>query len=120
MLLDNILDGALMYEIIDKNPMPPQKEGEVAESQYKSSRNLSNVDDDEDASGLQIKYTNSTLRYLFKSIIQEQSIIDKIGFSFDGKDEGTEEQELEFSIETMKSVYIRNTCFKIQNNKLIE
>ena len=31
-----------------------------------------------------------------------------------------EEQELDFSIDAMKSVYIRNTCFKIENNKLIE
>lgn len=40
--------------------------------------------------------------------------------SFKGIGEGNEEQELEFSIETMKSVYIRNTCFKIENKKLIE
>jgi hypothetical protein len=39
-------------------------------------------------------------------------MIDKIGVSF-GMGEGNEEEELEFSIETMKSVYIRNTCFKI-------
>jgi len=56
-LLDNILDGALMYDI---------KADE--EDAHSSSKNLSNVEDDS-ASGLSIKYANRTLRNLFKSIM---------------------------------------------------
>ena len=40
-------------------------------------------------------------------------MIDKMGVTFLGMEAGNEEQELEFSIETMKSVYVRNTNFKI-------
>jgi len=47
-------------------------------------------------------------------------MIDKMSVTFTGMEAYNEEQELEFSIETMKSIYIRNTCFKIENNKLIE
>ena len=47
-------------------------------------------------------------------------MIDKMSMTFTEMETYSEEQELEFSIETMKSVYIRNTCFKIENNKLIE
>ena len=113
MLLDNILDGALMYDITDSS-------NRNISSHKKDDEELSNVDE-ENAQGLHIKYTNSTLRSLFKTIIQQQSMIDRIGVTFSGMAEvGNSEQELDFSIETMKSVYIRNTCFKIVNNKLIE
>ena len=112
MLLDNILDGALMYDITDgtNRNIPSHK---------RDDEELSNVDE-ENVQGLHIKYTNSTLRTLFKTIIQQQSMIDRIGVTFSGLEVGNSEQELDFSIETMKSVYIRNTSFKIINNKLIE
>jgi hypothetical protein len=66
MLLDNILDGALMYDI-------NMKEGEEAGATSRKINNHS-VDSDleiNDASGLVIKYTNSTLRNLFKNIIEQ-------------------------------------------------
>ena len=47
-------------------------------------------------------------------------MMERVGGTFTGLDGDKADQDLEFSIETMKSVYIRNTSFKIVNNKLIE
>ena len=81
MLLDNILDGAMMYDIVPEvnKIQSPKREVEDDESRR------------ENSSGLEIKYANSTLRDLFKQIIKQQSMIDKMGVTFQDMEAGNEE-----------------------------
>ena len=55
-----------MYDIKANKPLSSKQDEGDANS---SSKNLGNVDDD-NSSGLSIKYTNSTLRNQFKTMIQ--------------------------------------------------